>query len=64
MVILGSSLAENDSHIFKKIDDSKVQKIFIASSEKGKEEDLEKAENFFSGKAIDLFDRDTISYIK
>lgn len=64
MLILGSSLADNDSHIFKKINDSKISKIYIATSEKQKEDDLTQASKFFKDKEIVLFDRDTISYMK
>ena len=64
LLILGSSLADNDSHIFKKIEESRIQKIYIASSEKGKEKDFKRAEDIFPGKEIELFDWNTISYVK
>ncbi len=36
MLIIGSSLADNDSHIFEKVNDSRIEKIYIASCEKDK----------------------------
>ena len=64
LLILGSSLADNDSHIFQKLNESKVEKIYYASCERNKVNDIENARKFFSEKEIILFDRDTISYAK
>jgi len=64
MLILSSSLADNDSHIFKKINDSKINKIYIATSDTQKENDFTQASKFLKDKEIVLFDRDTISYMK
>lgn len=64
LVILGSSLADNDSHIFNKVNESKIRKIFIASCDRNKEKDINKSKKLFSGKDIILFDRETISYAK
>ena len=62
IVILGSSLADNDGHIFNAIKQSRINKIYISSSRKKKSENFRKANNLFPGKEIVLFDRETISY--
>ena len=62
MVIIGSSLDDNDKHIFDCINESKVSKIYFSSSENKFENDLEKLKKIFSNKEFVLFDRDTISY--
>jgi hypothetical protein len=64
LLIIGSSLADNDSHIFEKVNQSKIHRIFIASCEKDKAKDFKNANKFWSGKEIILFDRDTVSYAK
>lgn len=64
LLIMGSSLSDNDAHIFKKVNGSKIQRIYFASCEKSKDKDLEKAKKYFSGKEIILFDRETITYAK
>jgi hypothetical protein len=63
IVIIGSSLDDNDKHIFDCIDKSNVNKIFFASTINGYEKDTERLNGFFSSKEIVLFDRDTISYV-
>ena len=62
IVILGSSLADNDRHIFNAINQSQINKVYISSSRKKESEYFKKASNFFFGKEIILFDRETISY--
>lgn len=62
LVIIGSSLDENDEHIFKALDESSVKNIFYASSEKGEEFDYNRLSDLFPNKKITLFDRDTITY--
>lgn len=62
IVILGSSLADNDSHIFSAINRSQINKIYISSSLSKKSKNLNKARKFFPDKEIILFDRETISY--
>jgi len=62
LVIIGCSLSDNDSHIYRKINSSKVKTIYISSKETSKKKDYEKAEKFFKGKEIILFDRKTITY--
>jgi len=60
LVIIGSSLAENDTHIFKQIDSSGVDSIYIASSGNRKRDHYDKANALFSNKRVTLFDRGTI----
>jgi len=64
LLIIGSSLADNDAHIFKKVNQSKIQRIFITSCDKDKVKDYKNANKFWSGKEVTLFDRDTVSYAK
>lgn len=63
IVIIGSSLDENDKHIFDCIDKGKVEIIYFASSINGYDTDIEKLNVLFPNKEIILFDRDTISYV-
>jgi hypothetical protein len=61
VVIIGSSLAENDKHIFNSINDSSVEKVYISTF--GDERlTYEKASNYFDKKQIVLFDAKSISY--
>lgn len=62
MVIIGSSLANNDNHIFSRINNSRIKKVYISALRKEKEEIQERAEVVFSKKEICLFDAETISY--
>lgn len=62
IVIIGSSLSDNDKHIFDKINQSDIDTIYYASHEDNKEKDSKKLNELFYGKEIVLFDRDTISY--
>ena len=62
LVILGSSLADNDQHIFKQIVNSPVNDIYVSSCEDTKENDYKKATIIFKGKQITLFDHKTILY--
>lgn len=64
LVILGSSLADNDSHIFNRISKSRITKIYISSFKKDLEKNSIKANKFFNDKEIIFFDTETISYIK
>lgn len=63
LVIIGSSLDDNDKHIFDTIDKSNVNRIYFASSINGYEKDYERLKVLFPNKDIELFDRDTISYL-
>ncbi len=62
MVIIGSSLADNDNHIFEKIESSGVNTVYISTLSKEKEKQYELAKAKFPTKNIFLFDADTISY--
>ncbi len=62
LVIIGSSLSENDNHIFNQINNSKVNTIYISSFLKEKEKVIKVAKEKFPSKNIYLFDADTISY--
>lgn len=62
VLLIGSSLADNDSHIFRRINSSNIGKIYIACSENNKNEIFKSATKFFPKKTIVLFDQFTISY--
>ncbi|WGK70386.1 DUF4917 family protein [Candidatus Haliotispira prima] len=62
IVIFGSSLAENDGHIFNAINHSQIDKVYISSTIEQKEQDLQKATDLFPLKEITLFDYQTVSY--
>ncbi len=62
LVILGSSLDENDRHIFAKINSSSVETIYISSIAKELETNYERAKAIFSSKNIIMFDANTITY--
>lgn len=64
MVIIGSSLADNDTHIFNQIDKSQVSKVYISSMPKEKEKNYRIAQEKLPNKEIYLFDAETISYEK
>ncbi len=63
LVILGSSLGDNDQHIFNRINKSLIDIIYLSSCKETKTKDLKKAKKIFSNnKTIILFDYETISY--
>ena len=62
LVILGSSLAENDKHIFNQINRSSIEHIYLSSCEKDKQRDYKKAGRTFNNCSVTLFDYETISY--
>ncbi len=62
MVILGSSLSENDNHIFKAINESRIENIYLSTSEEEINQDSKKAQNYFSKKKRFFFDYKSISY--
>ncbi|GIZ09025.1 DUF4917 family protein [Flavobacterium sp. UMI-01] len=64
IVIIGSSLDNNDKHIFDAINDSEANRVYISSSQKSFEKDFQRATELFKNKEIVLFDRDTICYDK
>lgn len=62
MVIIGSSLADNDNHIFEQINNSAIDTVYISTLSKKKEKTLELAKVKFPAKEIYLFEAETISY--
>jgi hypothetical protein len=62
MVIIGSSLDDNDDHVFEEIVKSNIKTLYISSMDNDKENILEKATRKFPSKTIHLFDAKTISY--
>ena len=62
MVIIGSSLADNDNHIFDQINNSEIDTIYISTQLKSKEKNYQSANDKFPSKKIHLFDTETISY--
>ena len=63
LVIIGSSLADNDDHIFEQINSSPIETIYISAFGK-MDEVFEAAKSKFPNKEIYLFDAKTISYEK
>ncbi|MDK2841883.1 MAG: hypothetical protein PWQ17_1388 [Anaerophaga sp.] len=63
MVIIGSSLADNDNHIFEQINKSAIETVYISTMTKEKEKHLALARQKFPSKEIYLFDAETISYV-
>lgn len=64
MLIIGSSLADNDSHILYSINSSNIDKIYISCSESTIEGVSSSAKKYFPDKHIVFFDQFSISYIK
>lgn len=62
MVIIGSSLADNDDHIFNQINNSNINTLYISTLDKYKEDTYKIASTKFSTKTIHLFDAKSISY--
>lgn len=62
MVIIGSSLDDNDNHIFDAIAQSNIETLYISTMVNDKEKTIEKADRKFPSKSIHLFDAKTISY--
>lgn len=62
MVIIGSSLADNDDHIFEKINNSEIETVYISTLNKDKDKYFKQAKKKFSSKNIVLFAAETISY--
>ena len=63
LVIIGSSLADNDNHIFEQINNSQIDTLYI-SAFGDKDKIMTLAKNKFPHKKIYLFDAETISYEK
>lgn len=62
MVIIGSSLADNDNHVFERINNSGIDTLYISTLLKSKETNFQLAKDKFPSKEIHLFDAETISY--
>lgn len=62
MVIIGSSLDDNDDHVFQEINRSKIETLFISTLEESKALIYERAAQKFSTKTVHLFDARSISY--
>lgn len=62
LIIIGSALSENDSHIFKNINNSNLKTIYISVLEEDKEKMSKIAHEIFSNKEVILFDAESISY--
>ncbi len=62
LMIFGSSLANNDKHIFTQINNSPIEKIYLSSSPNNEQKDRDKAKDRFPDKEIILFDYGTVSY--
>lgn len=62
LVIIGSSLDDNDSHIFSQIESSNIDNLYISTRESSKVKNFNKAKKLFPTKNIFLFDAESISY--
>jgi hypothetical protein len=62
MVIIGSSLAENDKHIFDQINNSKIHTVYISTRKESISKTMKKAKMHFPDKEIILFETESISY--
>jgi hypothetical protein len=62
MVIIGSSLDSNDTHIFREINNSDIEKIYISVISNLKNKYYEKAKQLFPSKQIYMFEAESISY--
>lgn len=62
MVFIGSSLADNDNHIFEKINNSTIDTLYISVLSKEKDKYFKLAKEKFPSKNVFLFDAETISY--
>ena len=62
LVILGSSLSDNDRHIFEAINKSSISSIYISSTKEDEIKRSEESRKLFPDKEITLFNSTTISY--
>ena len=62
LMIFGSSIDENDRHIYEEINKSQISDIYISSCEKSKDKDYKRARETFPNKKVPLFDYKTVSY--
>ena len=61
-MIIGSSLDDNDNHIFRKINESEIKNIYVSALKKEVDTYSEKLREKFPEKNLYLFDAETISY--
>lgn len=64
IVIIGSSLDDNDKHIFEAINNSNISKIYFASTQNECENHNSRLKLLFPNKEIILYDRVSVSYEK
>ena len=62
VVILGSSLSDNDEHIFQAINRPSIKRIYISSSNEEKQEHSKQSKKFFPEKEIVWFNYRSICY--
>ena len=62
LMIIGSSLGENDKHIFESISGSEIHSVYISAGEENKDKIFESAKKMMPNKRIVLFDYKTICY--
>ena len=62
LLIIGSSLDDNDIHVVNHINMSNIDEIYYSSSNQTAKDDKSKLSSLFSKKKITLFDRESISY--
>ncbi len=62
LVIIGSKLDDNDSHIFNNIESANIDTVYISSRKGSKTKNYNKAKKIFKTKEIILFDANSISY--
>lgn len=62
LVVFGSSLDENDKHIFNQINQSNIKTIYISSTQDKIKSDAKKAKLAFPKKQLQFFDYKTVSY--
>ncbi|MFV0321838.1 MAG: DUF4917 family protein [Alphaproteobacteria bacterium] len=62
LVIFGSSMAENDNHIFEQINKSMIDNIYISNDGENITSDYKKMKELFPNKKITLFNYNTVSY--
>lgn len=62
IVIIGSSLADNDKHVFSRINNSNIDTVYVSAIEKEEKTIRDKAEVMFPAKNIHIFNAETISY--
>lgn len=62
LVIIGSSLADNDNHIFEQIEKSEIDKVYISSRKNSVEKNFDIAKKKFPSKEIKMFSVESISY--